>query len=165
MLREGGFGRNSELKRDFCSTEMLKGTPWRCPMVTLTSLWAHVTTTLDSREFHSSFPYPPQAVLSLPCLSPGCQRHSLSPHPQHSGGCPGRVSSARLGGKGAPLESLSCCPEIRFGGDTCSNIMQKRKTLNELRGKPTHDGKAEGKGGGVSLGQMLKLKISWLFLC
>lgn len=43
--------------------------------------------------------------------------------------------------------------------------MQARKTLNELRGKPTHDGKAEGKGGEVSLGQMLKLKISWLFLC
>lgn len=41
----------------------------------------------------------------------------------------------------------------------------KENTLNEPRGKPTHDRKAEGKGGGMSLGQALRLRISWLFLC
>lgn len=41
----------------------------------------------------------------------------------------------------------------------------KENTLNERRGKLTYDGKVEGKGGGMSLGQALKLRISWLFLC
>lgn len=128
-------------------------------------LCAHTPLNLWTAEtLHSSFP------------SPGC---SLTPVPQP---ClpvtlfkptppalwwAAQAGSALLsrGKKGAPLESLSCCHEIRFRWDTCSSVMQARKTLNELRGKPTHDGKAEAKGGGVSLGQMLKLRISWLFLC
>lgn len=113
----------------------------------------------------SPAPFPPLSRLFSHSQPQPWLPETLSPHPQHSGGCPGKLSAAKMGEKGAPLESLSCCHEIRFKGDICSSIMQARKTLNELRGKPTHDGKAEGKGGGVSLGQMLKLRISWSFLC
>lgn len=134
-------------------------------MVTLTPLCPHIIAPLGSRE-------PPQL---LPLPSPGC---SLTPMPQpwlpetlFNPTPPALWWAAQAsfpllswGKKGVPLESLSRCHEVRFRWDTLSSIMQARKTLDELRGKPTHDGKAEGKGGGVSLGQMLKLRISWLFL-
>lgn len=67
---------------------------WGCLGAPSPQLWT-------AESLHSPFPSTSQAVLSLPCCSPCCQRPSLTPHPQHFVDCPGRLSSAKLGEEGS----------------------------------------------------------------